>query len=140
MPINIITQFAKPASVELALPVKQSGMAVTVEAGTFRINGVKHTLSENQTFTATERAEVAYIDARLVEYEGEVFVLVDEAVADSGEDLETFDWEGSPYTVLWALFWFKVPAGTTTLDGVPINVLRVEAPPQPAVEEEEDDD
>ena len=92
MPLTTITQFARAEELAVALRVEQSGMSLTVKAGEFRAGGKAYTLLEDQTFTATERSEAAYVDARLVEHEGEVFVLVDEAVNEDGQCVGSFDW------------------------------------------------
>lgn len=139
MPLTTITQFARVEELAVALCVEQSGMSLTVKAGKFRAGGVAYTLLEDQTFTATKRSESAYVDARLVEHEGEVLVLVDEAVDEDGQCADLFDWGASPYKELWPIFWFKILPDTVSLDDVTITVIQVEAPPVPVEPEEEEE-
>jgi len=114
----------KANSIALDLEVEQSGMVVTVKAGTFIIRGVEYSLESDQEFTASENPGDLFIDAKLCLDDDTVMMIVDEIEPDG----RSYDWRGSPYEVLWPMFYMNVPANTTSLDDVDVQVYRVTKP------------
>lgn len=127
--ISFIEQKAK--SIALDLEVETLGMVVTVKAGTFVMRGVEYSLEGDQEFTASENPGDLFIDAKLCLDDGTVVMIVDEIEPDG----RSYDWKGSPYEVLWPMFYMNVPENTTSLDDVDVQVYRVTEP-----EEMEDGD
>jgi len=134
--ISLIKQLS--GSTSISLEVVQSGMSITVNPGTFTVDGVEYSLEDEQVFDAQERPEKTYVNAKLCQDEGgNVLVLVDENV---GGFEEQFDWRESPYTELWPIFYCHIPPNTTSLNDVVISVYSVDIPQEPAEGEEMEED
>ena len=116
-----------PSVHRVALTVRQSGMTVTTEAGSFHMNEELMSLGEDTDAALT--ADATY-DTNVVGYlarereSGAVVLAVDEVLQD-GDDAACVWVEYEP---LYPLFSLVVPAGATSLDGVRIEVQHLVAP------------
>lgn len=104
------------------LQVLQSGMDITVKAGSFRVRGEDFVLAEDEVFTAVadatyETMVVGYICQDLGNG-GQLVLAVDEVIRD-GVDAPT-RWDSDVYRVLHTAFSVSIPAAATTLDGVDV--------------------
>ena len=124
MTVNIIRQKANPLAHSIELAVEQSGLDITVKSGSFRYESVDYALGQDFTFTATQRPEktdvIAFFAIR--DSDGVVVVVVDENVYDETGWSESFEWDGSGYTRVCAIWNTNIPANTATLDDVNINI------------------
>lgn len=136
MTVVFIEQSSNHLVHAIDLGVEQSGMSITLKAGSFKYNGVDYELVEDQVFEATERDDVTYIDARLCRdtTDNSIILIVDEMIDIGGEPGDRYEWHNSPYEVLWPMYVFKVPASTASLDAIEISAYRVVEPPEPEVE------
>lgn len=121
MPENLITTYAPSSLHELDLTVTLSGDSVTVSSGLFRANEVQYNLEEDETFQATLRsADTEIIGYVVLDSQGEPRVFVDEIQAD-GIDAPYDFGRSETMTLLFYLFQFIQPAGTTDLSQVTYN-------------------
>lgn len=123
MPVKSINIRRRDPKERLDLKVSVSGMVVSVEAGSFRINGVENKLLEDEHCKITAHPEYKTgVLASLVLADGVARVLLDEVVKD-GVD-QPFNLKDSGYTLLISLFDCIVPAGATDLNDVDVRVRR----------------
>jgi len=137
MPFSVTEQKAKPTVHAIGLSVEQSGMTVTVKAGTFKMSGVDYEFTEDQDFVATadptdDTVVTGYLTREIAT--GNPVLVVDEEVLD-GSDVP-FNFQGSAYKLLHKFYQLRVPAGATDLDAVDIQVFSIVEPPAPPVAEE----
>lgn len=112
----------------LGLEVVQSGMDITVKAGSFKVEGADYSLGEDHVFTATERPERVDAIAWLVQRKSDdvVLVVVDELVFDDNAGWpDHYDWTDSPYRKLKRIWHSNLPSNTTSLDDVGIYANKV---------------
>ena len=111
-------QKATEAELSVELAVEQSGLDITVKAGSFKVGGQDYTLAEDSTYTAQNVAERVYVCAYLAwdTVQEQVEVVVDE-MPDS--DPEAYDWDGDE-EMLYAIYQVKIPESTASLDEVEV--------------------
>jgi len=121
MTINVREQKATESIHVVDMTVEQTGLDVTVKAGSFKVGGQDYTLVEDSVYTAQNVAERVYVNAYLVwdTVQEEVSVMVEE-MPDS--DPEAYEWNGSPYENLHCVYNIVIPASTSSLDAIDIDV------------------
>lgn len=117
MTINWTEVQAPPAQNAVDLTITQTGMTITVEAGSFTIASVGYTLATDQNFIATadptnDTVACGYLVKEIST--GDIELMVDEVVMD-GVDTP-FDLDDGTYQLLHNLFAIKVPTGVANLD------------------------
>jgi hypothetical protein len=124
MPIQVVESRAPKTLVQLV--VEQTGMQITVKAGTFKLSDVVETLEEDQEVTIPVRTVDTDVIGYLVRVkaDGKIAVFVDEVQRDGLDDLYNFT-SKSPWKLISNLFLVRVPADATTLDGETIRVDHV---------------
>lgn len=110
MSIKIKKQVAPSEWTSIGLEVVLSGSTITIKQGDFKVDGVDYSLSDDEVFTVTDRAEKTAVLGYLVKEKAseEARVLIDEVVA--GE--VNFKFDGSPYVLLYALFAIDIPSNS----------------------------
>jgi hypothetical protein len=112
-----VVSLKAPADLTHALfDVSVTGTVMTVSAGTFKIDGVDYTLTEDETFDfAPLPAKTTYYAAYLVRVKegGELRVLVDEV--QQGRDDDYDFGESSPYTRLSKIWHARIEGGRPDL-------------------------
>ena len=103
----------------MALAIQQSGLDITVKAGTFRVRRTDYELDEDAVFTATPNPDytvraTGYI-AQAVS-DDDVVLVVDEVV----EGDPPSRWDNSTHRLLCPIFVVDIPAAATDLDGTTI--------------------
>lgn len=126
MQIHTQLCFANPEKHKVLLATTISGLSLTTEAGSFRVNGVDLEFAEEQVFTVTPspyRQEIQgflVLDKRL----NQPVLLVDEWVADGADQPYSFAKNG-PYKLLARLYTLKVPAAATDLSNATLTLFHI---------------
>jgi hypothetical protein len=123
MPIleNRVVMPSTVAALDLVVSVQ--GLALTVAAGTFKHDGVEHTLVQDETVTISSHDHTFNLFVWLVLHEGAVSLLVDEI----GPNDRMFSWLDHPeITLLHRLVRVsQAPASCTDLAPLDIYVTRI---------------
>jgi hypothetical protein len=127
MPQRVRNLEAKGSAADFT--IEQSGMEVTVKAGSFSFFGQDYELEEDEVFTATSRPGYTTVDFTVVKHRdtGVVSVMADELVAGEGDASINFD--ETDYAPLFTLCNFTVPPDSEDLDAVVIGKIVVVPPP-----------
>jgi len=128
--MSVVQQERRTRDGGFDLQVLQSGMDITVKAGSFRIKGQDFTLAEDEVFTAV--ADATY-DTAVVGYlcqdlnnGGQLALVVDEVLQDGADTPAR--WDSTAYKSLVPAFIVNVPAGATTLDDVVVTARKLVDP------------
>jgi len=119
---------------DIRLDVSVSGLVVTVAAGSFkcaqRMAMIDYTLPEEYTYEpqVDPDEDITGLGYLAVREADDVVVLVTDEVSESDSSL--FNWRGSGYRLLHALFTIHVPAAAAVLDEANLSVVHYHAPPE----------
>lgn len=106
------------------LTVEQTGMTLTVKAGSFKMSGEDHTLTEDSEHTVLAgKCTLGYLVKHKVS--GDISVVVEET---DDEDTEVYNWKQGEYDLLFSIFNVTTPVDAVTLDDVQINVYEIYDP------------
>ena len=131
--MNITIVESRSAQDSQALEIEQSGMVLTLKAGTLKIAGEDLTIEEDFTHTVDSNPDhptelIGYLVKN--KSDGALNFLVDEIVDDGVDEPYKFPPDG-PYDLVCPLFDIKMLQGVSTLDDATAIIYRTVLDDQP---------
>lgn len=123
--INVVRSYTESDDL-VELDVSESGLDLTVAAGSFAVKGQSYDLAEDQQATVSPHAtSPTWVAGYLAQHResGEVALVVDEVVYGSGD--EALDFGATEYELLHRLFTARVQAGAMNLSDIQVSVFHL---------------